>query len=150
MANPPSVSIVINTLNRADSLDKTLESFRWLNYDGDFEVIVVNGPSTDHSAKVVDKWCEHIRAATCDRPNLSMSRNIGINEARGEIVCFIDDDGVPEPEWLNQISQGRLPIPVQHCKPFGECLVGRQITEGIVGIPRLVPVPIPSGNKCVI
>lgn len=106
MTRSPSVSIVINTLNRADSLDKTLNSLRWLNYDGDFEVVVVNGPSTDHSAEIVEKWRPNIRAATCDRPNLSMSRNIGIEEARGEIVCFLDDDGVPEPEWLTQISEG--------------------------------------------
>ena len=106
MSNQLTFSIVINTLNRADSLDKTLESLRWLKYDGDFEVVVVNGPSTDHSALVVDKWREHIRAATCDKPNLSMSRNIGITEARGDVVCFLDDDGVPEPEWLEQLATG--------------------------------------------
>lgn len=106
MTSAPTISIVINTLNRADSLDKTLNSLRWLNYEGDFEVVVVNGPSTDHSAEIVDKWRHHVRTATCDQPNLSMSRNIGIEEARGEIVCFLDDDGVPEPEWLNQIAEG--------------------------------------------
>ena len=39
-----SFSIVINTLNRGEMLRKTLEAFRWLRYEGDFEVIVVNGP----------------------------------------------------------------------------------------------------------
>src|SRR5579859_7717820 len=33
-----------------------------------------------------------------------MSRNIGICMAAGDIVAFIDDDGIPEPEWLTQIA----------------------------------------------
>ena len=41
-----SVSVVVNTLNRVDLLKNILESFRHLDYDN-FEVVVVNGPSTD-------------------------------------------------------------------------------------------------------
>ena len=98
-------SIVINTLNRGTLLAKTLESFRWLKYDGEFEVIVVNGPSTDNSQEVVESWLPLIRAARCDVPNLSISRNIGICMARGDVVAFIDDDAMPEPEWLTQLAR---------------------------------------------
>ncbi|XYJ11335.1 glycosyltransferase [Telluria sp. B2] len=101
---PLTFSIVINTLNRGTLLAKTLESFRWLKYDGEFEVIVVNGPSTDHSQEVIDSWLPHIRAARCDVANLSISRNIGICMARGDVVAFIDDDAIPEPEWLTQLA----------------------------------------------
>jgi len=102
---PLTFSIVINTLNRGKLLAKTLESFRWLKYDGDFEVIVVNGPSTDNSQEVIDSWLPHIRAARCDVANLSISRNIGICMARGDVVAFIDDDAIPEPEWLTQLAR---------------------------------------------
>jgi hypothetical protein len=102
---PPSFSIVINTLNRATLLAKTLDSLRWLKYRGRFEVIVVNGPSTDHSQEVIDAWLPTIRAARCEVANLSVSRNIGICMARGDIVAFIDDDAIPEPEWLEQLAR---------------------------------------------
>jgi hypothetical protein len=102
---PLSFSIVINTLNRATLLAKTLDSLRWLKYRGRFEVIVVNGPSTDHSQEVIDAWLPTIRAARCAVANLSVSRNIGICMARGDIVAFIDDDAIPEPEWLEQLAR---------------------------------------------
>jgi GT2 family glycosyltransferase len=102
---PLSFSIVINTLDRATLLAKTLDSLRWLKYRGRFEVIVVNGPSTDHSQQVIDAWLPAIRAARCEVANLSVSRNIGICMGRGDIVAFIDDDAIPEPEWLEQLAR---------------------------------------------
>ncbi len=101
----PSFSIVINTLNRGAVLEKTLESFRWLNYPGEFEVVVVNGPSTDNSGEVIASWLPKIRAGKCDLANLSVSRNVGICMAQGDIVAFIDDDAIPEPEWLTQLAE---------------------------------------------
>lgn len=98
-------SIVINTLNRADLLRKTLESFRWLRYKGDFEVIVVNGPSTDGTDEVISSWVPEIRTAGCNAANISVSRNIGICMARGDVVAFIDDDAIPEPEWLSSLAE---------------------------------------------
>ncbi|MEQ3629164.1 MAG: glycosyltransferase [Hyphomonas sp.] len=101
----PSFSIVINTLNRAPLLKQAIESFRWLQYDGKFEVIVVNGPSTDHTVDVLAEFGNDIRVGRCDVANLSVSRNVGICMASGDIIAFIDDDAVPEPEWLQQLAE---------------------------------------------
>ena len=100
----PRISVVINTLNREKSLRDTLDSFRWQTYRGPFEVIVVNGPSTDGTQTLIESWLPKIRIGRCPAANLSMSRNIGICMAAGDIVAFIDDDGIPEPEWLAQIA----------------------------------------------
>lgn len=105
MTEAPRFSIVINTLNRGEVLRKNLESYRWIKYNGEFEVIVVNGPSTDNSEEVIASWLPHIRAEKCEVANLSVSRNIGICMARGDIVAFIDDDAIPEPEWLTQLAE---------------------------------------------
>src|SRR5690606_5556540 len=40
----------------------------------------------------------------CPETNLSMSRNIGVGMAAGDIVCFTDDDGIPEPDWLDALE----------------------------------------------
>lgn len=100
--SPLSVSIVIATVNRAASLDRTLYSLRQLRYPL-FEAIVVNGPSNDHSAEIAAKHADFIRYYQCTKMNLSASRNIGIAVARGDIVAFIDDDAIPEPDWLNKL-----------------------------------------------
>ncbi|HMD96038.1 MAG TPA: glycosyltransferase [Terriglobia bacterium] len=96
------VSIVINTYNRATSLDTTLQSLRRLNYPW-FEVVVVNGPSPDHTSEVLEKHRAHIRVGTCSERNLSVSRNVGIEMAHGELVGFMDDDAVPDENWLDDI-----------------------------------------------
>jgi len=95
------VSVVICTLNRAVALRNTLNALRQQNYP-DFEVVVVNGPSTDGTDVVVDEFSDLVRVERCPLPNLSVSRNIGIRASGGEIVAFIDDDAIPEFDWLNQ------------------------------------------------
>ena len=97
-----SASIVIVTLDRADSLERTLMSLRQIRFDN-FEVVVVSGPSTDHTAQVLDRHASFVRAYAAGVVNISVSRNIGLAHARGDIVVFIDDDAIPEPDWLEAL-----------------------------------------------
>ncbi|MEG3146640.1 glycosyltransferase [Sphingomonas sp. RT2P30] len=99
----PSVSIVINTLNRADLLDDAIRGVFQLDYPS-FELIVVNGPSTDRTEEVLARWSDRIKHLRCDVPNLSVSRNVGIAAAAGDIVAFLDDDAVPHPKWLKKLA----------------------------------------------
>lgn len=100
-----TVSIIIATAGRGASLDRTLSSLRQLRYPH-FEVLVVLGPSSDHSHDIVAGYAHAIRCYTTDRLNLSAARNIGLAQARGDIVAFIDDDAIPEPDWLNNLLSG--------------------------------------------
>ena len=95
-SNLARVSVVVNTYNRAASLHQTLQALLRQNYS-QFEVIVVNGPSTDD---VLRRHASQIRVGSCAQRNLSISRNVGIEMARGEFVAFIDDDAVPDEDWL--------------------------------------------------
>ena len=99
----PAVSVVVNTYNRGAWLDDALRGLAGLDYP-EFEVIVVNGPSTDDSAAVIARWGDAIKALRCDQANLAVSRNIGIAAAAGEIIAFIDDDAVPHPQWLRRLA----------------------------------------------
>lgn len=100
-------SIVINTYNRAHTIENTLQSLSYLRYEA-FEVIVVNGPSTDDTEKILHKYKNNLKILKCHEANLSKSRNIGIAASSGDVVCFIDDDAVPEPNWLCELRNGYI------------------------------------------
>ncbi len=98
----PPVSVVINTDARVKSLTTCLESLRYLRYPN-FEVVVVAGPTRDGTHELCDSYGSVIRYAQCPIRNLSLSRNIGIANSAGEFIAFLDDDSVPEPEWLSDL-----------------------------------------------
>jgi GT2 family glycosyltransferase len=78
-----------------------------------YELLVVNNDPTD--ARVRQQVSEvrgqlfrgrerRLRFVECLFEGLSMARNAGISEARGEIVCFLDDDAVAHPCWLASLD----------------------------------------------
>jgi glycogen synthase len=97
------ISIVINTYNRMRSLPDTLTALSFLRYP-ELEVIVVDGPSDDGTtAYLRSEWAGKVKICHCPEANLGKSRNVGIQNASGDIICFTDDDGVPEADWLNKL-----------------------------------------------
>ncbi|WP_313228517.1 glycosyltransferase [Sphingobium yanoikuyae] len=103
----PSVSVVINTFNRAGQLVSALRGLRGVQYDN-FEVVVINGPSTDATEQVLANYKGALKKGDCPVANLSMSRNAGITMASGDIVVFLDDDAVPHPLWLQNLVKPYL------------------------------------------
>jgi GT2 family glycosyltransferase len=99
---PVLVSVVVNTVDRADSLATLLAALEHQSYPH-FEVVVVVGPTHDRTLEVLAPYGSRVRVLRCPRANLSESRNIGLLGARGEIVAFIDDDAVPSYHWLAQV-----------------------------------------------
>lgn len=95
-------SVIINTYNRVAYLRRLLGALDRLR-DAEFEVVVVNGPSTDGTAALLDTYRGRIKVVSCPERNLSRSRNLGIAAASGDLVVFIDDDALPEdPLWLHR------------------------------------------------
>jgi|688.fasta_scaffold169992_3 glycosyltransferase involved in cell wall biosynthesis len=99
----PKVSVIISTLNRADYLIKTLDSLNEVQYDN-FEVIVVNGPSTDSTSVVLGRF-KDVRIFEVSQANLGISRNLGIKHSTGEYIAFIDDDCIPGRFWLSELVE---------------------------------------------
>lgn len=97
-------SIVVNTIDRAIPLRTLLRSLEHQSYPY-FEVIVVVGPTRDNTLEILREYDQRIRILHCPTANLSRSRNIGLLDARGDIVVFIDDDAVPCYGWLDQLAR---------------------------------------------
>ncbi|MCZ8321938.1 MAG: glycosyltransferase [Novosphingobium sp.] len=94
-----TLSVVICTYNRRDYLERCLDYLTYQSNDN-FEVIVVDGPSDDGTAELLQLWDGRIKVARNPERNLSKSRNIGIDLAAGDIVAFIDDDALPFDDWV--------------------------------------------------
>ncbi|HGU0702976.1 TPA: glycosyltransferase family 2 protein, partial [Escherichia coli] len=97
-----TISLVICTYNRGDYLDRCLD-YLSKSYSDAFEVIVVNGPSTDNTNDVLSRWQDKIKIRSNPERNLSRSRNIGIEAAAGDLIAFIDDDAIPFLDWFDRI-----------------------------------------------
>ena len=100
------VSVVIVTFNRSSRIDPCLESLDCQTYPKDnFEVIVVDDGSTDDTAHSARNH-EGVRVIRheVNRGNPS-ARNTGLKAARGEIIAYIDDDTVADPQWLEYLVQ---------------------------------------------
>lgn len=90
------LSIIIPVCNVEQYIGDCLESiYRQGLDDGDFEVIVVNDGSTDHSIKVVEgvRMGHHnIIIMNQNNAGPSVARNAGMERARGDYVLFVDSD----------------------------------------------------------
>lgn len=101
----PKVSVIIATRNRSASVGRLLHSLRETR-DLDrvpVEVLVVNNASTDDTAERLKEAARDwplVRPLTEARAGKNFALNTGIRAAQGEILCFMDDDIVLDPDWL--------------------------------------------------
>lgn len=93
----PRLSVIIPNWRRDAALEKALAGLR-LQRDVPFEVIVVSDRVDPPPGLTDVKW------ATVAEPNVSLARNVGLAQAAGDWIAFLDDDAVPEPDWLSQLS----------------------------------------------
>jgi glycosyltransferase involved in cell wall biosynthesis len=113
-------SIIVCTYNRAESLRDTLRALRAQNatVDCQWEVIVVDNNSKDHTRAVVEEAQQDwplLRYAFEEIQGLSHARNHGIAIAHGDVVLFTDDDVLPEPDWLEKTLTGMAEYQADAC-----------------------------------
>ncbi len=85
------ISLVILTYNRADLLDKLLASIHMKNKD-EFECIVVNNHSDDNTHQIVKKKHPECILLETEKNIGVEARNLGMKEAKGDIIICLDDD----------------------------------------------------------
>jgi glycosyltransferase involved in cell wall biosynthesis len=87
----PKISVVIPTLNEGKYLAKTLERLRTQEFK-EFEVIVVDGGSSDNTGRIAKNYGASL--ITEPGANVCRARNIGLHEARGQVIVGADADTV--------------------------------------------------------
>lgn len=92
------VSIIVPIFNTEKYLGRCLDSIINQTYD-DWELILVDDGSTDESGKICDRYADdfdNISVFHKENGGVSSARNVGLEKALGEYVCFVDGD-----DWLS-------------------------------------------------
>ncbi|MFA6436775.1 MAG: glycosyltransferase [Candidatus Paceibacterota bacterium] len=102
----PLITAIITTFNRALFLKKAVESVLAQTFEN-FELLVLDNSSTDNTEKIVNGFNDkRIRYIRHEPIGISAARNLGVKEAKGEFVAFLDDDD----EWLPNKLQDQINI----------------------------------------
>ena len=101
----PRVSVVITSYNSGLLIGETLDSILTQSYR-DFEIIVVDGGSTDNTIEVVSRYPSPVRLIAGQRLTKSAGRNVGIRAAQGEYIGFVDADDL----WLPDKLQAQMDV----------------------------------------
>jgi GT2 family glycosyltransferase len=94
----PTVSVVVCAYNASSTIGECLDSLERLTYPR-YEIIVVDDGSQDSTADVVCAH-EHVKLIRVPNGGLSVARNLGLGQATGEIVAYVDADVRVDQDWL--------------------------------------------------
>jgi glycosyltransferase involved in cell wall biosynthesis len=96
-----SVSVIVPTYNSAHFLSAAIQSVLAQSYR-DFELIVVDDGSRDHTPRVVASFGDRVRYLRQENAGVSVARNRGIAESSGRYVAFLDADDTWMPSKLQR------------------------------------------------
>lgn len=107
---PGLVSVIIPTYQRGSIIGETLDSLLAQSY-GAFEAIVVDDGSTDETERVVARYTDpRIRYIRKAHSGLSETRNLGLENAAGEFIGFLDSDDL----WVPWKLETQLAVFARH------------------------------------
>jgi glycosyltransferase involved in cell wall biosynthesis len=99
------ISVVIPSYNSLSTIVACLNSLLDQSYEGDFEVIVVDSSVDGTDLKIKEGFPRVKMIHIKKRTDPGSARNIGVGQAKGEIVAFIDSDCVASHDWLEEIAR---------------------------------------------
>jgi glycosyltransferase involved in cell wall biosynthesis len=112
MPEAVSVSVVIPTFRRPESLDRALRSLLAMTHIPDgAEVVVVDNDAGASAARTVALLAKTaplpIRYVHEPAAGVANARNAGVLAAQGELIAFLDDDETASPEWLAKLLEAQ-------------------------------------------
>ncbi|HLP87554.1 MAG TPA: hormogonium polysaccharide biosynthesis glycosyltransferase HpsE [Nostocaceae cyanobacterium] len=102
------LTVAIPTYNGASRLPQVLERLQNQNYPQhlQWEIIIIDNNSKDNTAKLIQEYQKtwdypfSLKYFLETRQGAAFARIKAIQEAQGELVCFLDDDNLPALDWL--------------------------------------------------
>ena len=95
----PKISVIVPVYNVEQYLPRCIDSILAQTFT-DFELLLIDDGSTDNSGKICDEYAKkdtRIRVWHKENGGVSSARNVGLDNARGELISFIDSD-----DWIDK------------------------------------------------
>ena len=113
------VSIIMPSYNTASFIEETIQSVLNQTYTN-WELIIVDDCSSDDSLSIIQKYARidsRIRYLRTDKPSGSptLPRNMGIKEAKGRYIAFLDSDDIWLPNKLSDQFKSLREIRGRYC-----------------------------------
>ena len=125
MPAPPDISVIVPTYNRGRLLEPLLACLLTQETGPlQYEIVVVDNNSTDATRQIVESMAQsdprgRLRYVVEPRRGVSYARNTGVAETTAPVVLFLDDDGMPGPDWVRSMKRAFD----EH--PEADCIGGR-------------------------
>lgn len=134
-----SASVIIITYRRPDHVRECLRHLSTQTHPP-LEVLVVDASPEDHTRKVVeqDPAARYLRN-NAGAGTMATSRQIGLREAKGDIVVFFDDDAYADPDCLEHLLREFADPSVGGVGGRASNAVPGEETEGVDQIGRFLP-----------
>lgn len=108
----PPISIVLPTRNGMSTLPALLDALARQRLDSSVELIAVDSSSTDGTAELLRRRADTLISIPADAFDHGLTRNLGIEQARGELVVLIVQDALPASDtWLAELTRPLLDDP---------------------------------------
>ena len=122
MSEPPAISVVVPIFNGERFLAEALDSILAQSYPS-FEVIAADDGSTDGSRAVVEGYGGRVRWVSQPTAGPAATRNLGVREAHGDFLAFLDPDDLWHREKLERqvahfAARPELQLCVTHVQVF--------------------------------
>lgn len=101
----PAVTVVIPVYNCEKYVGRAIQSVLKQPCADQAEVLVVNDGSKDRSGEICDRYAAenaNVRVLHKENGGVASARNLGIEQARGNYIAFLDSDDWWEPDFLSE------------------------------------------------
>ena len=115
------ISIIVPVYNVEKYLSRCIESILSQSFT-DFELLLIDDGSRDSSGAICDEYASkdaRIRVFHKENGGVSSARNLGLDNARGEYVVFIDADDIVKEQYLEHLMYSDADLVVAGVKSFG-------------------------------
>ncbi len=101
----PTVSLIVPAYNAQNYISRSIDSALASNFD-DLEIVIVNDGSTDNTQGIIDWYSKNYpNVISLQKLNggVADTRNVGIANAKGEYIAFMDNDDMLRPDMISSL-----------------------------------------------
>jgi glycosyltransferase involved in cell wall biosynthesis len=111
------LTVVLPVFNGATTLTRQLDALAAQEWQGSWEVLIVDNDSDDETPGLIEHVCERLpkrfrQVAAKERRNVSYAINVGVNNARGRSVTFCAADDLVGPDWVAAVGNALRSAPL--------------------------------------